>query len=338
MKEETRMLDVLTRNGVLGAVCIGFWRGRKKLRAKEIGMSESDSVAALVSFGQKRLVKTEVLHPLTLIEGRARDYLAVNSFPFMDGLANFIPNIRLAETQQRMDAFKAEFESERDKFMQRYDTLRQESVEEWRKTAPEINKQNPEFLVSAIEEAFPVAAYVQASFKFDFKLFSVGVPTEVQASGLTMVAVGDQLAVMEARKRAAAEASAKIRTDADRFVSECVKSLREQTAMLCSEMLQSTNASESGVHQKTLNRLRTFIGHFKQMNFVNDTQMDRMLAQAEAELLSKSAKDYRDSKDAQTSLINGLQALRSKAQQLAAEDVTGVVSQFAEVGSRNMLL
>ena len=51
------------------------------------------------------------------------------------------------------------------------------------------------------------------------------------------------------------------------FVADCVASLREQTATLCEEMLQSiSDGKTEGVHQKTLNRLIRFIDQFRQMN------------------------------------------------------------------------
>jgi hypothetical protein len=82
---------------------------------------------------------------------------------------------------------------------------------------------------------------------------------------------------MQVRQRAAQRASHQIHQRVERFVTDCVAALREQTAQLCDEMLQSSNESETGVHQKTLNRLVRFIDEFKQMNFVNDTEMEQRL-------------------------------------------------------------
>ena len=60
-------------------------------------------------------------------------------------------------------------------------------------------------------------------------------------------------------------------------MSECVASLREQTAQLCDDMLHSIQTGETGVHQRTLNRLVRFIDEFKQLNFANDTEMEQRL-------------------------------------------------------------
>ena len=101
------------------------------------------------------------------------------------------------------------------------------------------------------------------------------------------------------------------------FVADCVASLREQTAQLCEDMLSSINGCETGVHQKTLNRLVRFIDQFKSMNFANDTVMEQQLENVKKELLTKTAEEYRDSAVARARLKQGLSQLANQAKQLA---------------------
>src|ERR1044072_8937767 len=98
-----------------------------------------------------------------------------------------------------------------------------------------------------------------------------------------------------ARHKAVEEASTKIAGEVETFVAECVASLREQTATLCEEMLQSISEGKTdGVHQKTLNRLTRFIEQFRQMNFANDAEMETQLEGVRRELLTRTAAEYRD--------------------------------------------
>jgi hypothetical protein len=144
---------------------------------------------------------------------------------------------------------------------------------------------------------------------------------------------------MAARQQAAREAGAKIRSDVESFVAECVSSLREQTATLCEEMLQSINSGKTdGVHQKTLNRLVRFIEQFKQMNFANDTAMEEQLEAVRRELLSRTALEYRDSQSAQRKLRQGLTALADTARELAKEDTSELVQNFGQMGRRRFNL
>ncbi len=58
-------------------------------------------------------------------------------------------------------------------------------------------------------------------------------------------------------------------------------------------MLNSIGTSETGVHQKTLNRLVRFFDQFKQINFANDREMESQLETVRKELLNGSAVQYR---------------------------------------------
>ncbi len=114
--------------------------------------------------------------------------------------------------------------------------------------------------------------------------------------------------------------------------------LSEQTAQLCEDMLQSINGCETGVHQKTLNRLVRFIDQFKSMNFANDTAMEQQLESVKKELLSKTAEEYRDSAVARARLKNGLSQLADQARNLAHQDATELVQRFGEMGRRKFNL
>jgi hypothetical protein len=122
------------------------------------------------------------------------------------------------------------------------------------------------------------------------------------------------------------------------FVADCVASLREQTAQLCQDMLQSINGCETGIHPKTLNRLVRFVDQFKSMNFANDTVMEQQLEGVKKELLSKTAEEYRDSAVARVRLKNGLSQLANHAKQLARSDATELVQRFGELGRRKFNL
>ena len=119
---------------------------------------------------------------------------------------------------------------------------------------------------------------------------------------------------------------------------DAVATLREQTANLCSEMLASMDDGKLGVHQKTLNRLVKFIDDFKQLNFAGDGQMEQLLEKARADLLSKSAEDYRDDASARLRLQQGIRQLADNALALAKQDSAEIVSSFGQLGVRKFQL
>src|SRR6185369_10207903 len=109
-------------------------------------------------------------------------------------------------------------------------------------------------------------------------------------------------------------------------------------AKLCDEMLDSIKTSETGVHQKTLNRLVRFIDQFRSMNFAADQEMESQLDNIRKELLSRTAEEYRDDVFARERLVTGLNRLGDEARKLAKQDATELVQRFGELGRRKFHL
>jgi len=328
-----QLLDVLTREGVLINVSVRYWRGCKKLRAEDIGLDAKDVSDRLISLGHKRLLPKDATADLALIEGRAHALIESNTFPFLNGLGHFLPNSKLAEVTGKLSELEAEFWRAKETFIRQYAGHREAALAEWRETARNLVT-DPERLIATIAGAFPMS--LEKHFGFDTQLFQIAVPERLGAELLTLA---DQQQVVDARQQAAREASAKIRHDTEEFVADCVASLREQTAVLCEEMLTSiSNGKTDGVHQKTLNRLTKFIDEFKKLNFANDTEMEERLEQVRRELLSRTAEEYRDSGFAQRKLRQGLSELAGKARELAQADATELVARFGQMGRRRFHL
>jgi hypothetical protein len=329
------LLQSLTREGVLINVSVRYWRAHKKLKAEDIGLEPDKVSARLISLGHKRLLPKEATAALALVESRAHALVEANTFPFLNGLAHFIPNAKLGEVTAKLKALEAEFWLAKNQFVSQYGKLRDDALEEWRTMAGNLSD-DPARVVAAIEAAFPPPQTLERKFGFDTQLFQIAVPERL---GLDLLNLGDQEQLIEARQQAAREAAAKIREQTQSFIAECVTSLREQTARLCGDMLQSIRTGESGVHQKTLNRLIRFIDQFKQMNFVGDAEMESQLETVRRELLSRTAEEYRQGgSSARATLESGLAKLADTARELARQDATELVQRFGGLGRRKFQL
>jgi hypothetical protein len=305
-----------------------------KLKAEDIGLEKKAVSDRLICLGHKRLLPKEALAGLSLIEGRAHSMVEGNTFPFLNGLAHFLPNSRLSEVMGKLDELKEEFWAAKAQFLKKYASLRESASAEWREMAVKLVK-DPERLVATIEASFPFPDRMERFYGFDVQMFQIAMPQHMAAE---LVTASERQAVVEARQRAAREASAKIHAGVETFVADCVASLREQTAQLCEDMLSSINNCETGVHQKTLNRLTRFIDQFKQMNFVNDSVMEQQLESVKRQLLSKTAEEYRDSATARRRLKEGLGQLATQARTLAQQDASEIVQRFGELGRRSFQL
>jgi len=318
----------------LVGVSVRYWRGCKKLNAEDLGLDSRMVSDRLISLGHKRLLPKEATAQLALAEGRAHAILEGNSFQFLNGLAHFVPNVKLGDVTGKLKELEKEFWQAKETFIQKYGALRENAAKEWETMARKLVS-DPERLVAGIEAAFPPVGKMDRFFGFDIQLFQIAVPDRL---GLDMLALGDQEQLIQARQQAAQEAAQKIRADTEAFVADCVATLREQTAQLCQEMLESINTCDAGVHQKTLNRLVKFIDQFKAMNFANDVEMEQQLQRVREELLSRTAEDYRNSSFAQQQLTQGLQALSQHARELAKADTQALVRRFGEMGRRRFSL
>lgn len=103
-------------------------------------------------------------------------------------------------------------------------------------------------------------------------------------------------------------------------------------------LLATIDSSDNGVHQRTLNRLATFIDQFETLNFAADTQLEATLERFRRDILSRSAEDYRNNPTAMGSLTEGLSRLRESAVQLATNDARDVISRFGQLGVRKFAI
>ncbi len=333
-ENNNHLLDVLTREGVLIDVSVRYWRATKKLNAEDLGLDPESVETRLISLGHKNLIPREALQSFALIEGRAHALVESNTFPFLNGLGHFLPNARLQETTDKLAQLEREFMAEKDNFLGQYAETRDKALAEWRDAAARLVS-NPVKLVETIEDSFPDTRKMDRAFRFAVQLFQIQVPEKLRLSEVT---IGQQQRIAQAREAAVRQAAEKINRGVETFISDCVASLREQTATLCEEMLESMKAGKSGVHQKTLNRMVKFIDEFKTLNFVGDRDLEEQLERMRQEFLGRTAEQYRDSEYYRRKLRDGLRNLADTARDMAQSGSNGLAEQFGQMGRRRFHL
>ncbi|MEO5716285.1 MAG: DUF3150 domain-containing protein [Luteolibacter sp.] len=328
----TTLLDGICRRGVLVSTSVRYWRGCKRLNAEDLGLDPAHVSDRLIQLGHKRLIPRDALQAFALIESRVAATVESSSFPFLGGIARFVPNPRLGDLTYRLDKLRDEFREATLDFVAGYTPLRENAMAEWREAARNLNG-NSERLIATIEQSFPPAGEIAKRFAFESLLFQIAAPDNIRLEVATGV---EQLEIAEDRRRIADDASRRLQSDLDGFIRESVASMREETARLAEEVLATINGSENGVHQRTLNRLTTFIDSFRTLNFAGDQQLEATLEKFRRDLLTRSAEDYRNDSTAMASLTDGLFRLRASAVQLATADAREVISRFGQQGGRRL--
>jgi hypothetical protein len=332
MNTDNHLLDALTREGVLISVSVRFWRAAKKLQAADLGLDPDDVAERLISLGHKRLLPKDALAAFALIESRAHALVEASSFPFMNGIARYLPNARLSDVTHRLAQLEAEFNGARTDFAAEYARLRTEAIREWHEAASRLVR-DPDRVVATINAAFPKPDRLDRYFSFNVSLFQVRAPEALETE---LITASDQQAILEARRQASVDAKAKIAEGVEAFVQDAVASLREQTATLCDEMLASMR--EGKTHQRTLNRLVDFIDRFKQLNFAGDRDLEARLEEVRKQFLTRTAETYRDSDSARRKLDAGIRGLAEEARRLARSDAGEIVERFGQMGVRRFSL
>lgn len=326
------LLDAVCRRGVLIATSVRYWRGCKKLSPEDLGLDPAHVSDRLIQLGHKRLIPKEALQAFALIESRVQATVEGSSFPFLGGIGRFVPNPRLGELNDRIEKLREEFCEATLDFVAGYGPLRESALAEWREAAHHLNG-SAERLIATIEQSFPPAGEIAKRFAFETRLFQIAAPDSIRLEVAEGVA---QMEAAEDRRRIADDATRRMQADLDVFIRESVASMREETARLASEVLATIDSSENGVHQRTLNRLTTFIENFRSLNFAGDQALEQTLERFRRDLLQRSAEDYRNQPGAMASLTEGLQRLRENAVQLARSDARDIVSRFGQQGTRRL--
>lgn len=326
------LLDGICRRGVLVSTSVRYWRGCKRLNAEDLGLDPAQVSDRLIQLGHKRLIPRDALSAFALIESRVNATVESSSFPFLGGIARFVPNPRLGDLTDRLDKLRDEFREATLDFVAGYGPLREKAMEEWREAALQLNGSS-ERLIHTIEQSFPPAGDITKRFAIEMRLFQIAAPDSIRLE----VAEGiEQMEIAEDRRRIADDASRRLQSDLDGFIRESVASLREETARLAGEVLATIDGSGNGVHQRTLNRLSGFIESFRSLNFAGDQQLEQTLEKFRRDLLQRSAEDYRSDSVAMSSLTDGLSRLRDNAVHLARGDAREVIARFGQQGGRRL--
>ena len=326
------LLDAVCRRGVLVATSVRYWRGCKRLNPEDLGLNPDHVSERLIQLGHKRLIPRDALQAFALIESRVQSTVESSSFPFLGGIARFVPNPRLNDLTDRLDQLDKEFGEATLDFVAGYLSLRDNALAEWREAARHLNG-NAEHLMATIEQSYPSNMEIRKRFAFETRLFQIAAPDGIRlevAEGMAEIEIADD------RRRIAENATRRLHSDLDSFIRESVASLRDETAKLAGEVLATIDGSENGVHQRTLNRLSSFIDSFRSLNFAGDQQLETTLEKFRSELLTRSAEDYRTQPGAMASLTEGLSRLRESAVQLARSDTSAILNRFGQMGVRRL--
>ncbi len=147
-----------------------LWSGRRRLRAADLGLAESEVPAGLFSLGSKKICDPASLAELARLKARAERECAAAGTRFLAGYA--VPNDRVGALAERLDAICAEFDERRARFLERYGA----EVEAWAARHPAF--------AEPIRRAVPPRERVAEALSCGYHLYRVVPAAGAPAAGL----------------------------------------------------------------------------------------------------------------------------------------------------------
>ncbi|MBK5965805.1 hypothetical protein CCR95_17395 [Thiocystis minor] len=149
-------LITITEKMALIVLTVSQWSGRKKLRADDLELTDSEVPSEeLVSLGSKRICNPDALRVFGTLKGQAdRACLKVGT-RFLGGY--LIPNDQIAALSGELDLLKTEYEVETQHFLTGYDR----EIEDWILRHPEWERQ--------LRTAVDPAAKIGTKFSFRYR-------------------------------------------------------------------------------------------------------------------------------------------------------------------------
>ncbi len=294
---------------------VHIWTGQKALKPEDLGL-DPQTVSELYSLGRKLLVPKETLRRFHAHEQTARNVLARYGFPFRQDY--FVPVTVIGTVVRKLDEIVAEFNKDVERFLERYATVWDEMEPLYREAALKAYRvqraSEPEETYVArflerIRASYPPAEALRKKFGLRYTFDWPAVP-EAPAS------LSRELArELEERARRA------LREDLEAMIDQAAALLRERVREACERVARMIREGQV-VREQTMHSLRRMVREFRELNFFDDREVERMLQDLEDRYLSMDSKALQSSPAALNAFREALDAVAARAAQ--SDDVSRV--------------
>jgi hypothetical protein len=330
-------VSAMLKQGVIASLSMGRWRAEQRLLPEDLCLQDLGATAMdqYISLGKKSLIPPALQKQLNAIESSAR--YAIKRFALETPFGMFVPAGAYPELEKEMDRFEKSWMEKRDVLADELRKHEKEVRNAYRELAlslykhiraQEMTKKQEQGAArryaAKIIDAIPSADQVRDSFRFEFQVFYVPLPTVLDK------AVRDQLLNEEKMKlkietekekdlttrrmNAMIAERYEKRKDAmlDQFLIGVNSQVRTMVHTVVESALGSMKKNESLVG-KTVGQLQNMTKRFRTLNILNDKEIEEEIKKLEVEL-EKRPKE-RDDKSIERMLVD----LRGIARHTALE-------------------
>ena len=269
-------MENIFEKGCLMQLSASVWGASRKLKPNQL--SEIPVSSQWLS-ASKKLVDPDAIKPIQKVINSARSYVTGVSLPFPIQGMHFIPKETISKADEQLNRFKADFFSEVDSFMQRYDQLREVATMYLGELFSELD--------------YPVD--VRSKFSFVWRFIILDVP-----NGNTALLAPE---VYEREKEKFVKTMEQARELA-------IGSLREEFASMVERITERFNTGPNGTPKVfkngTVNNFYQYFETFKERNIFRDNDLAELVKQAQAILGGNNAESIRSSEQVKERIRSGM--------------------------------
>lgn len=328
--EKQMLLQVLNQEGMFYVLNITRWSARASIKPAELNLPKQVN-KKLLALGSKKLMLKEHTDEIEKCQRDAYDVLKNGEYtqPFFG--MRFVRAQHVTSIERELTEMKAKFFMAVDTFMSRYS----ENVEEMRGLwVEELENLYPNqealrrSVLTSIMSCYPEAIDVRQKFTFDWVAFAFALPDTKLAAN-----VANAREVQETSK-AIERMQGKMQEQLEAMVRRDASNLEKAIQELCSSVLDTSESSPSGLHQKTIDRIKKEIDTLRQINYANVPSVNLALKQLES-LTSEKAVDIRK-RDGVQDFRDTVANIKSQIEVALEEDKEETLRGFIKTGRRKI--
>lgn len=260
---QSNLVDSIFDHGALIDLDLGTWTGQAKLEKEVLGL---DSIPKdLMTLGRKRLVRKNLAQRPMNVVAKAHQYINERSHSFPMSRARFIIYERFDEIINKLKEYKSEFDESVNAVIDEYDAERETMLRTWR---VELTKHfgnridyDLEQALIRVEASYPDIAYIRRAYRFQWNLFNISVPPDIEL----------KVANFKAREE--------MEKSIEGFVGECVGTLKDKVTDLVAHVNKLLDSKEevltfSTASKKSINKN---IETIRSLNFFDDDGIEQAI-------------------------------------------------------------
>ena len=293
--------DSIFLNGVLFDLDCFWWKGFTVLQAQDLDKAVDD-IPEFMKLGRKRLLNDSDFRDFQAIDTRARTLVDLYSYPFMLSQLRFVPFTVLPKLIDDLEALKKFFNASVSLFIVNYEDAKTSFLNKY------------DGYRDRLVSHYPSIQDLQYKFSFSWSLFEMTIPRDIKA----VLIEADQMKQVQLSWQSNQQ---EVQQKLEGWVDDIGRLMRKELITVC-QNIQANIVDGKIIRTPSLDKARSTIQRLKQMNFLDDKEVEQALNSVERTLPGEFDRDV-------PSIMAGLsRTLEVVSKNLTESDINKVTKEF----------